>query len=73
MHADRRARDTRAVESARKKTFLDKYGERIADGILLLTGAVDDNLLPPFYQELGGRQNGESDRVNLQREVDQSA
>jgi hypothetical protein len=73
MHADRRARYTRAVESSRKKTFHDKYGERIADGILLLTRAVDDDLLPPFYQELGGRQKGESERVILQREVDQSA
>jgi hypothetical protein len=73
MHADRRARDTRAVESAWKKTFRDKYGECIADGILLLTGVVDDDLLLPFYQELGGRQKGESERVILQREVDQSA
>jgi hypothetical protein len=59
MHADHLARDTRAVEFARKKTLRDKYGERIADGILLLTGAVDDDLIPPFYQELGGRQKGE--------------
>jgi hypothetical protein len=72
MHADHRARDTRAVESARKKTFHDKYGERITDGILLLTGAVDDNLLPPFYQEPGGRQKGGSECVILQREVDQA-
>jgi hypothetical protein len=73
MHADRRARDMRAVETSRKKMFRDKYGERIADGLLLLTGASDDYLLSPFYQELGGRQNGESERVILKREVDQSA
>jgi hypothetical protein len=34
---------------------------------------LDDELLPPFYQELGARQKGESERVLLQREVDQSA
>jgi hypothetical protein len=38
-----------------------------------LANAVDDDLLPPIYQELGGRQKGDSERVLLQREVDQSA
>jgi hypothetical protein len=73
MHADRRARETRVSESARSKTFRGRYGERIADGILLLTASADDDILPPFYQELGGKQKGESERVILQREVDQSA
>jgi hypothetical protein len=58
MHADRRARETRVYESARPKTFRERYGERIADGILLLTASADDDLLPPFYQELGGEQKG---------------
>jgi hypothetical protein len=73
MHTDRRARETRVSESARSKTFRERYGERIADGILLLTASADDDILPPFYQELGGKQKGESERVILQREVDQSA
>jgi hypothetical protein len=53
--------------------FKDRYRDRIANGILLLTASSDDNLLPLFYQELGGKQRGESERVILQREVDQSA
>jgi hypothetical protein len=65
---DHCVRETRAVKSARKKMFRDKYGEGIADGILLLTGAVDDDLLPPL-----GHQKGESERVILQRKVGQSA
>jgi hypothetical protein len=73
MHSDLQAWDARAAESTRKKTFRDKYGERIADSILILTGASDDDFLPAYYQELGGRQKGESERVLLQREVDQSA
>jgi hypothetical protein len=73
MHADRRARESRVVESTRSKTFWERYGDRIADGMLRFTAVVDDDLLPPFYQELGGKQKGESDRVLLQREVDQSA
>jgi hypothetical protein len=73
MHADRRSRETRVSESALPKTFRERYGDRIVDGILLLTASSDDDLLPPFYQELGGKQKGESERVILQREVDQSA
>jgi hypothetical protein len=73
MHASRRAMGTRVSESNRSKTFRDRYGDRIADGNLLLTSSSGDDLLPPFYQELGGKQNGESERVSLQREVDQSA
>jgi hypothetical protein len=73
MHSDRRAREARAAKSTRAHTSRDKYGERIADSILLLTGAPDDDFLPTYYQESGGRQKGESERVILQREVDQSA
>jgi hypothetical protein len=73
MHADRQAREYRAGEARRPKTFRERYGDRITDQLLLLTNVLDDDLLPPFYQELGGRQKGESERVLLQREVDQSA
>jgi hypothetical protein len=54
MHADWRARETRVSESMRPKTLRERYGERIADGILLITASADDDILPPFYQELGG-------------------
>jgi hypothetical protein len=55
MHADRRARERRVVDSTRSKTFRERYGDRITDGMLRFTAVVDDNLLPPFYQELGGK------------------
>jgi hypothetical protein len=71
-HADRRARESHVVESSLPKTFHERYGDQIADGILRFTAVADDDLLPPFYQELGGKQKGESDRVLLQRKVDQS-
>jgi hypothetical protein len=70
IHIDRRAHETRVSESTRRKIFLEKYGDRIDDGILLLTASSGDDVLPTFYQELGGNQNGESDRDILQREVD---
>jgi hypothetical protein len=40
---------------------------------MLLTSSVDDDFLPAFYQELGGKNGGESERVLLQRDVDQYA
>jgi hypothetical protein len=46
MHADRRARDTRAAEAQCKKTFYENYGDCITDSILLLTMATNDNFLP---------------------------
>jgi hypothetical protein len=73
MHADRQAREYRAGEARRLKTFRERYGDRITDQLLLLASVPDDELLPPFYQELGGRQKFESKRVLLQRGVDQSA
>jgi hypothetical protein len=73
MHADRQAREYRAGKARRPKTFRERYGDRITDQLLLLTNMLDDELLPPFYQELWARQKGESERVLLQREVDQSA
>jgi hypothetical protein len=73
MHADRQAREYRAGEARRPKTFRERYGDRITDQLLLIMNVVDNELLPPFYQELGARQKEESERVLLQREVDQSA
>jgi hypothetical protein len=72
MRTDRRARETRVSESVWPKTFRERYGEWIADGILLIVASADDDLIPPFYQELGGKQKGESECIILQREVDQS-
>jgi hypothetical protein len=72
MHAGRRAHVYRAAEAKRSKTFHDKYGDRIADGILLLTRAMANNFIPAYYQGGGGRQKGGSEHVILQREVDQS-
>jgi hypothetical protein len=54
MHADRRAQNIRAVDTSRKKTFWDKYGERIVDGLILLTGASGDELLPPLKESPSG-------------------
>jgi hypothetical protein len=61
MHADRRARETQVSESSRLKTFREKYGDR------------SDDSPPPFYQELGGKKNGDSEPVILQKQVGQSA
>jgi hypothetical protein len=71
MHADRQAHGSHAADAKRRKTFHDKYGDCIADGILLLTRATDDDFLPAYYQGLERRQNGESERVMSNREVDQ--
>jgi hypothetical protein len=65
MHADRHDRETRVSESTGQKSFREKYGDRIADGILLVDASSSNDLLPPFYQESGGKQKGESERVIL--------
>jgi hypothetical protein len=60
MHANRRACDTHVAETSRRKTFWEHYGDRIANEIILLIGSSDNDFLPAFYQELGGKQKGES-------------
>jgi hypothetical protein len=50
MHADCRSHETRASEASRRKTFRERYGDRIADEILLFTSSVDGNFLPSFYK-----------------------
>jgi hypothetical protein len=72
MHADHRARESRVVESTRPKTFRERYGDRIAGGMLRFTAVIDDDLLPPFYQELKWKQKGGVYRVLLQCKLDQS-
>jgi hypothetical protein len=54
MHAEGRSRESHMVESSWPKTFRERYGDRIADGIMRFTAFADDDLLPPFYQELVG-------------------
>jgi hypothetical protein len=73
MKDARIAGDDRRVEAARPKTFREKYGDRLADQMLLLTNTRDDDLLPNFYHELAGRPKGVSERILLQREVDLAA
>jgi hypothetical protein len=59
---------------SRRNTFHERYWERVADEILLLlTSTNDEDFLPAFYQNLGGKSKGESERDLLQREVDQCA
>jgi hypothetical protein len=70
MHINRRAHETCVSESTRTKTFWEKCGDRTGDGIPLFTVSSNDDIIPPFYQELGGKQKGESERVILQREVE---
>jgi hypothetical protein len=65
--------EDRRLEAARPKTFREKYGDRLADQMLLLTNQSDDDQLPNFFHELAGRPNGISERVLLQREVDLEA
>jgi hypothetical protein len=46
------------LEESWRKTFREKYGDHIADEILLFTSSVDDDFLPAFSQELGGKVKG---------------
>jgi hypothetical protein len=73
MKDARIAGDDRRLEAARPKTFREKYGDRLADQMLLLTNQPDDDLLPNFCHELAGRPKGISERILLQREVDLAA
>jgi hypothetical protein len=72
MHADLRACETLFYEATQPKTFREKNGDCIVDIILLITSSSENDILPPLNQELGGKQKGESERVILQLEVEQS-
>jgi hypothetical protein len=67
------AGDDRRLEAAHPQTFRKKYGDRLADQMLLLTNQPDDDQLPNFFHELAGRPKGISERILLQREVDLAA
>jgi hypothetical protein len=58
MHADCRARDSRAAEVKWSKTFRDKYRNCITDSILLLSRAMDDNFPPPITRVWEGDRRG---------------
>jgi hypothetical protein len=73
MKDTRIAGDDRRLEAAHPKTFREKYGDRLAEQMLLLTNQPDDDLLPNFFHELAGRPKGISERILLQREVDLAA
>jgi hypothetical protein len=73
MKDARIAGDDRRLEAARPKTFREKYGDRLADQMLLLTNQPDDDLLPNFFNEFAGCPKGISERILLQREVDLAA
>jgi hypothetical protein len=73
MKDSRIAGDDRRLEAAHPKTFREKYGDRLANQMLLLTNQPDDYLLPNFFHELAGRPKGISERILLQREVDLAA
>jgi hypothetical protein len=67
MHADCRSCETRILEATHRKTFNERYDDRITNDILLITSSVDDDFLPAFYHELGGNIKDESERVLPQR------
>jgi hypothetical protein len=73
MKDARIAGDDRRLEAARPKTSREKYGDRLADQMLLLTNQPDNDLLPNFFHELAGRPKCISERILLQREVDLAA
>jgi hypothetical protein len=55
IHADHRSRETQVSEESQCKTFRERYRGRIADNIFIFTFSVNNNFLPAFYQELGGK------------------
>jgi hypothetical protein len=62
--------DDRRLEAVWPKTFREKYGDRLADQIILLTNQSDDDQLTNFFHELTVRPKCISERILLQREVD---
>jgi hypothetical protein len=73
MKDARIAGDGRRLEAARPKTFREKYGDRLADHMLLLTNQPDDDQQPSFLHELAGLPKGLSERIWIQREVNLAA
>jgi hypothetical protein len=48
MHANQCAREIRVSDSVRPKTSREKYGDRIANIILIITSSSNDDLIPHF-------------------------
>jgi hypothetical protein len=52
---------TAGPEASWRKTFRERYGDRIVNEILVFTSSVYDDFHLVFYQELGGKSKGESE------------
>ena len=67
--ADRNQRATEKLEEDRPTTVRKKFGGRVTDMLLRLSGAADDDDLPKLYHELAGKPKGYPDRLLFQHQV----
>jgi hypothetical protein len=73
MHSDLAVRETHYVENKKTTTVREKYGDRTADMLLLLTRSEYDDDLTEYYLGISAKPKGLSERVIFQREVDAAA
>jgi hypothetical protein len=73
MHRDLAVQELRQAENKKALTFREKYGDRNADMLLLLTRSEDDVDLTDYYMSVSSKPKGLSERVIFQREIDAAA
>ena len=67
--ADRNQRTLEKLEEDRPTTVRKKFGGRVTDMLLRVSGAVRDEDLPKLYHELAGKPKGYPDRLLFQHQV----
>jgi hypothetical protein len=61
MHIDLAVRETRYAENKKAMTEREKYGDRAADMLLLITRSEDDDDLPEYYLGISSKPKGLSE------------
>jgi hypothetical protein len=73
MNHDLVVQETRYADNRITVTVREKFDDRTADMLLLLTRAGDDDDFPEYYLNMAGKPKGMSERVVLQQEVGAAA
>jgi hypothetical protein len=73
IYSDLAVRESRYAENKKVMTVPEKYGDRTADMLLLLTRSEDDDDFPEYYMGICTKPKGFSERDFFQREIDAAA
>jgi hypothetical protein len=72
MHSELTVRESRYAENKKALIVREKYGDRTADMLLILTRSEDDDLLE-YYMGISSKPKGLSEGIIFQHEIDAAA